>query len=99
MSADERKIITPQEFMTRQNARAGLVDINKRLVRELDMTRRAVVERDVALQAMNRVFTKIARIVDTPVPETAEAGKNCIDALIGRLRELIEKEKQGREVS
>ena len=46
MSTDERKIITPQEFMTRQNARAGLADINKRLVRELDMTRRAVAERD-----------------------------------------------------
>ena len=48
---------------------------------------------------MNRVFTKIAQIVDAPVPETAEAGKNCIDALIGRVRELTEKEKQGREVS
>jgi hypothetical protein len=94
MSTDEHKIITPQEFMTRQNVRAALVDINKRLVRELDVTRRAVAERDVALQAMNRVFTKIAQIVGTPVPETAEAGINCINTLIDRVQELVEKEKK-----
>lgn len=85
---DERRIITPQEFLSRQNRRAGLVDINKRLVRELDISKREIAGRDLAIQAMNSVFTKLAQIVGTPLPESAEAAGNCLEALTKRVQDL-----------
>lgn len=77
----------------KEQAALALVEINKRLVREVGDLRRTNGMQAKSIQAMNKVFTDIATKLGTPVPKTAEEGIEALEKMMARLDALMENEK------
>lgn len=94
---DENRIIILGNFGSRQRQRAGLVDTNKRLVREVDLRNRTIREQAGHIKAMNAVFTDIATLLKTPVPTSAAEGPAALTAMLERIAGLVKNEKAGKK--
>lgn len=82
-----------------RNSQAALVEINKRLVREIDLRNRTISEQARSIHAMNTVFTRIAEKLGTPVPTCAEEGQEALRALNDRIDWLVGIEAKDEKTS
>ena len=69
--------------------RQRLADANRRLAADRDDLARMNKQQAEIIQAMNRVFTKIAEKLGTPVPATSAEGPAALEAMMTRLDELL----------